>query len=107
AGAGPADERIVLRRGAFRGDAHELAEVVVQRLRLPGQGETVADGHEQRSVAVEHQPRAVVLVVAVGRFGAEDDGDVRQPGAPQLAARHGDARARSARLQVAEIDAPV
>src|SRR5688572_1085115 len=52
-----ADERIVLRYGAVGVDAHELADQAVHLLRLhaAGSDRPIAEGDEQRAIAIPHQ----------------------------------------------------
>ena len=104
-------EGVVRRNRAVGVDAHDLAQVRAQILRLrPGlQIRPLAEGHVQPPLTIEHDSGAVVHEVVVGRHGAEDRLDVLQPRSvlAQAAARHRRAVAALTGLGKAHVDLTV
>jgi hypothetical protein len=92
-GAGLADEGIVAWHRAVRFDAHDLADVIGQILRVVARLEMIAERHEQ--IAVGALRDAAGDIVAAGRRPdlAEDDDDAVKPrriAGVELGARHRD-----------------
>jgi hypothetical protein len=108
-GLGPrlVPEGIVGRHAAIGVDAHHLAEVARQVLRLLPIVEPVAHGDEERAVAPEDEPRPEM--VAAPDFGLlpEDHLHIRQSFAVEPTAHDRRACAPLARLGEREIDEPV
>ena len=101
-------ERVVGRRLAVGLDAHDFADVVVERLRVVLAREAVAEADEELAVTRPDQARAE-MVVAAADLGclAEDDLHVGERVAVERGARDGGARAAVSCLAVAPIDQPV
>ena len=105
-----ADERIVRRHRAVRRDAHDLAEMVGEVLRLVAIGEVIAHREQQIAVAALHDAAAEMIAARQRAFLAEDHLHVVELGASPSVSR---ARAIAVRppprcgLGEAEIDRPV
>ena len=100
-----ADERIVVGHRAVRRDAHDLADVVAEVLRLLRMRAVIAQRQEQIVVRRLHDPAAEVPATRRRAVLAEDDFHVFQPVAGQPRARHrGVPAAALMRLGEAEID---
>ena len=105
-----ADKRIVLRDGAVRVDADDLANAALQVLRLHAcrQRAAITLGDEQRAILCKDKPRTEMLVRREGRPLAIDDRDVldgRRRPIHQLALSHsGVVPPIRARLGIAPVD---
>ena len=103
---GAPGERVVGGHAAVGLDAHHLAEMAVERLGALAMVEAVAQGHEQASVAREHQARAPVVVARGVLVLREDALHALQAQAVDVEprARHRGTRAARGRLGVGEHD---
>src|SRR5262249_9777716 len=106
-GAAPADERIVGRYRAVRPDAHDLAEVVAEILRLIAKGEMIPEREEQVAVLCLDNAAAEMVAARQRALLAEDHLDVveaRRAVLDEVRPRHRGARAAAGCFGEAEID---
>ncbi len=108
--AARAEGGVVARNAAVSPDAHHLAQVVCDVLRMVEAGTRgvvglpLAERHEERAVGPEREPRAVVSLARDLRRLPEDHRDVGQRRAGQLPAGHGGAVAAGAGFGVGPVD---
>ncbi len=98
------DERIVGRSGAVRRDAHDLADVIAEVLRLLRIGAVIAQRQEQVVVRRLHDAAAEMPAARRRSFLAEDHLHVVELVTGELGPRHRGAAAALVRIGETEID---